>query len=235
MGRSNDGLIADNTVLFNQSFNQGLNVSGGGIYIGGKAALADGQLSPGSGSVRVSANLVQGNQAGAGDGGGIRAEFVNGLDVLRSRNNAEPWYRLTVVNNMVVDNISGLAGGGIALQDTARATINNNTIANNDSTATAGAAFAAGSPNQSTAQPAGIVSRGHTALFNATIGNQADVTPYKVYSKPVLRNNIVWHNRSFSWRIDNSTDPATFGWFRTSAWARHRCIPTWPCWARWAA
>ena len=38
----------------------------------------------------VSANLIQGNQAGAGDGGGIRAEFVNGLDVLRSRNNPAP-------------------------------------------------------------------------------------------------------------------------------------------------
>ena len=47
---------------------------------------------------------------------------------------------------MIVDNMAGLAGGGISLQDTARANINNNTIANNDSTATAGAAFAAGQP-----------------------------------------------------------------------------------------
>lgn len=212
IGRSNNGTITNNSVLFNQSFNQGTNVSGGGIFIGGKASLTVARPSPGSGSVLVSANLVEGNQAGAGDGGGIRAEFVNGLDILRSANNAGPWYQLNVVNNMVVDNVAGLAGGGISLQDTVLAKIVNNTIANNDSTATAGAAFAANSPNQSTAQPAGIVSRAHTALLYGTIGNGGVVAQYKLaYANPTLTNNIVWHNRSFYWAIDNSTDPATFG------------------------
>ncbi len=212
LGRSNNGTIANNSVLFNQSFMQLLPVSGGGIYIGGQASLAAGRLSPGSGSVTVLANLVQGNQAGAGDGGGIRAEFVNGLDVLRTRNNPNPWYQLDLVNNMVVDNMAGMAGGGISLQDVVKSSIVNNTIANNDSTATAGAAFAANSPNQSTAQPAGIVSRAHSTLLYNTIGNNANAAPYKkAYSDPTLVNNIVWHNRSFYWAIDNGTDPATFG------------------------
>jgi hypothetical protein len=93
-----------------------------------------------------------------------------------------------------------------------RANISNNTIANNDSTATAGAAFAANSPNQSTRQPAGIVSRAHSTLLYNTIGIGPNALPHKKeYSNPTLTNNIVWHNRSFYWAIDNSTDPSTFG------------------------
>ncbi len=44
---------------------------------------------------------------------------------------------------MIVDNVAGLAGGGISLQDAVQVSIQNNTIANNDSLATAGEAFAA--------------------------------------------------------------------------------------------
>lgn len=208
LGRSNNGTIANNTVIFNQSFNQGLGVSGGGIFVGGQASLAAGRPSPGSGTVTVSANLVEGNLAGAGDGGGIRAEFVNGLDVLRARNNANPWYELNVVNNMVVNNVAGLAGGGISLQDVVKGNVSNNTIANNDSTATAGAAFTQDNPNQSNAQPAGIVSRGHSTLLFNTIGNGSAVAQYKrEFSNPALLNNIVWQNRSFFWEI---TSPTSF-------------------------
>jgi len=66
-----------------------------------------------------------------------------------------------------------------------------------------------GSPNQSSPQPAGIVSRVHSALLYNNIGAASG---YKVpYSNPVLADNIVWHNRSFYWAIDNTTVPATFG------------------------
>lgn len=210
-GSSNRGVIAGNTVIFNQSFNQGLNVSGGGIFVGGQAPLVPGTLSPGSGNVTVSGNLVQGNQAGAGDGGGIAAQFVNGTDIVPAPNNESTWYRLVLENNMVVNNLAGMAGGGISLQDVALSTIANNTVAGNQSTATAGAAFAPGSPNLSTAQPAGIVSRAHSTLLANTIGNGPRVSPYKRYANPTLVNNIVWHNRSFFWSIDSSTIPATFG------------------------
>jgi len=213
-GFSNNGTIANNTVIFNQTYSPGANVSvaGGGIFIGGQASLAPATTprpSPGTGNVAVSSNLVQGNQAGAGDGGGIRAEFVNGLDVRRAPGTPAGWYQLTLTNNKLVNNMAAMAGGGISLQDTVKASITGNTVANNDSTATAGAAFAPGSPNQSTPQPAGIVGRAHTKLLFNSIGAASG---YKVpYSNPVLSNNIVWHNRSFYWMIDRTTVPATFG------------------------
>jgi hypothetical protein len=212
LGMSNGGTIANNTVIFNQTFNQIANASGGGIFVGGQASLAPlttPRPSPGTGNVTVSNNLVQGNQSGTGDGGGIRAEFVNGLDVRRAPGTPSGWYQLTLSNNKVVDNMAGAAGGGIALQDTVKAVIDNNTVANNDSTGTGGAAFPAGSPNQSLPQPAGIVSRAHSTLLYNTIGAASG---YKLrYSNPVLTDSIVWHNRSFYWAISNATVPATFG------------------------
>jgi hypothetical protein len=212
LGLSNNGTIANNTVIFNQTFNQLQNVTGGGVFIGGQASLAPvttPRLSPGSGSVTVSSNLIQGNQAGAGDGGGIRTQFINGLDVRRSVDNPASWYQLTLSNNKVVNNMAGAAGGGISLQDTVKAIIDNNTVANNDSTGTAGSAFPPGSPNGSLPLGAGIASRAHSSLLYNTIGAASG---YKVpYSNPVLTDSIVWHNRSFYWLIDNTTVPATFG------------------------
>ena len=90
LARSRNGKIHS---LFNQSFNQLLNVGGGGIFVGGQAALAGQTLSAGAGSVRIVANLIEGNQAGAGDGGGIRASRVSGQDVDRSRNQPNNWAR----------------------------------------------------------------------------------------------------------------------------------------------
>ncbi len=205
--------IVNNTVADNQS-----TATAGAAFAPGSpnlstftAPIVPGTLSPGSGNVTVSGNLVQGNQAGAGDGGGIAAQFVNGTDIVPAPNNESTWYRLVLENNVVVNNLAGMAGGGISLQDVALSTIVNNTVADNQSTATAGAAFAPGSPNLSTAQPAGIVSRAHSTLLANTIGNGPRVSPYKRYANPMLVNNIVWHNRSYFWSIDNSTLPATFG------------------------
>jgi large repetitive protein len=110
------------------------------------------------------------------------------------------WYRLNLHNNIVVDNMAGLAGGGISLQDSARVSIVHNTVANNDSTATAGAAFAPGSPNQSTAQPAGIVARAHSSALSRGLRQRPLwCGPTGTFSNPTLDNNIVWHNRSFYW------------------------------------
>jgi len=189
LGLSDVGLIARNTILFNDSFNQGITVSGGGIFIGGQAPLGTATLGPGSGSVTINANLIQGNAAEAGDGGGIRTSRVN-LDTV------------DIFNNMIVNNVAALAGGGISLEDTASANIIHNTIANNDSTATAGGAFAPGSPNESTPQPAGIVSRPHSPELAAASG--------QTFSDPVLKNNIIWHNRSFYFFGDPGVDPPLY-------------------------
>lgn len=211
LGLSNNGLIADNTVLFNQSFNQGQAVSGGGVLVSGSAPLGIGNLSPGSGNVSVYKNHIQGNLAGAGDGGGIRLNRVNGQDVQASPNVPEAWYVVKILNNMVVNNVAGLAGGGISLQDAARVFIDHNTIANNDSTATAGAAFAPGSPSQSTPQPAGIVSRAHSDLLAAVFGTFSRVLPYKEFSNASVVDNIIWHNRSFYFTADTTQNPPFYG------------------------
>ena len=210
IGHSANGLIDGNTVLFNQSFNQGIDVHGGGILVTGQASRvavpvgAAPGVSAGTGSVAIVDNLVQGNQAGAGDGGGIGLMFVNGLDVKAAPNNPAAWYQVTLKNNKIVNNVSGHAGA-VALQDVLVAEISNNTIANNDSTATTGSSFAPGSPNQSMPQSAGLVSFANSASLIATGGNVGR------YSNPTLDSNILWHNRTFYWAIDNSFSPARFG------------------------
>jgi hypothetical protein len=210
LGLSRNGLIADNTIIFNQTFNQGVNVSGGGVFVGGQAPLLGMTLSPGTGNVTVDGNLIQGNQAGAGDGGGIYTAFVNGQDVAANPNAQARWYLLDIFNNIIVDNMAGFAGGGISMQDTARIRIVNNTIANNDSTATVSNAFTTGDPNVSAPQPAGIVSRAHSTALNDSIGGLVPAVFRQGFSNPQqLRNNIIWHNRSFYWALDTTTDPAT--------------------------
>ena len=114
LGFSDNGLIEDNQVVFNESFNQAGAESGGGIYIGGQPPLqaVNGYLSVGTGTVTIDANLIWGNLAGAGDGGGIRIENVNGEDILASPGNRNPWDDVLVYNNMITNNVAGLAGGG---------------------------------------------------------------------------------------------------------------------------
>jgi hypothetical protein len=199
-GLSDGGLIARNAILFNESFQQGLTVNGGGILIAGAAPLGGpGSLSPGAGSVTLDRNLIQGNAAGAGDGGGIRLSRINGLDVVAHSNNSNQWYHVDILNTMIVNNVAALAGGGISLQDSTLVNIINSTIANNDSTATAGDAFEPGFPNQSLAQPAGIVARVHSPELAAAFGN--NVEDYRYFSNPRMRNDIIWHNRSFYFQV----------------------------------
>ncbi len=215
LGLNSESRIAGNTILFNQSFDQGTSVSGGGIYIGGQVGIGvNGTVSPGTGSVVIDGNVIQGNQAGAGDGGGIRIEKANGEDVIRRPNNPNQWYTMLITNNIVVNNMTGLAGGGISLVDTLRPRILNNTVAHNDSTATAGQAFTPGNPNQTVPQPAGIVARANSPELAALIPAGANFNQYRDFSNPWLLNNIVWQNRSFYWSFQgnvNNPEPSTFG------------------------
>ena len=112
----------------------------------------------GTGNVTIEGNLIQGNLTGAGSGAGIRAFAVNAEDVGVSPDDDTSWYRLNIVNNIIVNNVAAVSGAGISLQDVLRANIVNNTIVNNDSTATGSLAFTAGAAN-STPQPAGVVIR----------------------------------------------------------------------------
>ncbi|MBI5075236.1 MAG: putative Ig domain-containing protein [Nitrospirae bacterium] len=185
-----NNIIRKNKILFNEVFFGALlNTAGdgGGIFVGDTVAGAEG-----TGNVTIEANLIQGNLTGAGSGAGIRAFAVNAQDVADSPANDASWYRLNIVNNIIVNNVAAVAGAGISLQDVLRVNIVNNTIANNDSTATGVLAFAAGAAN-STPQPSGVVSGVHSSALLALITLPGEPN----YSNPVLLNNIIWHNRSF--------------------------------------
>jgi len=199
VGLSNNGTISNNKIIFNESF-YGTSSGGeaGGIYIAGLSAPVGapiGTLTEGTGSITINANIIQGNLAGAGNGGAIRTILVNGQDVQASPNDPTNWYFVNIFNNMIVDNTAGL-GGTIALKDTARVKIINNTIANNASTATAFAAFLGGALLPSTPQGAGIVSDAHSQGLIAAMGAGAP-PEFSDFSNPVLYNNILWHNSSF--------------------------------------
>jgi hypothetical protein len=208
-GLSDNGKILRNKILFNQAFNQGIGSRGAGLLIAGSPPLTLDGLTPGAGSVLVDGNLIQGNLAGSGDGGGLRLEAINGADVVASPNNPEAWHVIDLTNNIITNNIAGLGGGGISMQDALRVNIIHNTIARNDSSASGGDAFGA-DPNLSTPQPAGIVSYGHGPALAAALGPNAAVNPYRQFSNPLLVNSIVWQNRSLQFVNDINMTPPTF-------------------------
>jgi len=74
-------------------------------------------LTLGTGDVTVDSNLIQGNFAEAGNGGGIRLQSINGNDVTRNPGRPGNWWRVTLTNNIIVNNVAGSAGGGISLAD----------------------------------------------------------------------------------------------------------------------
>ncbi len=184
-GLSNNGTIAQNKIIFNQSFNQGTNEHGGAIALMGKLNLNAGGASDGTGAVTIEGNLIQGNQAGAGHGGGIYMDRT--MTAL-----------INVVDNMIVNNVAGWAGGGIALSNAANVVIEHNTIANNDSTSTVGNTADPANLNVTLDQPGvGVVSFADTENL-AGPG----------FSSPSLVNNIIWHNRMFHME-QSATIPAT--------------------------
>ncbi len=196
--------IEGNTIIFNEIFNQGLNVSGGGLFVGGAAPLAAGGLSPGAGNVLVARNLILGNGDGAGDGGGVRLAWVNGQDVAdnaNGRNASDDWYNVDLFDNLIVNNVAGLAGGGVSLQDAVKVRMYHNTIANNDSLGTAGDAFL--TPSESSPQPgAGVVSRAHSPALMGISMSAANSAIRGTFSDPDMQNTIAWRNRQFYFWVD---------------------------------
>ena len=164
-GRSPDGSIDHNRIYNNQSYDEG-----GGIMIAGQLPTDPSILSPGSGAVTISFNLIQANLAND-DGGGIRFLMAGN-------------FPMNVFNNMIVNNVSTHEGGGIALDDAPKVRIYNNTIMKNVTTATA--ATSDGQP-----APAGLSTGTNSALLQATLpaGSPA-------FSNPLLFNNIFWDNRA---------------------------------------
>ncbi len=189
-GLSDGVLIEGNLIAFNQSLNPSFTQSGGGIYVGAQV-IEPPFIGLGAGDVTIKGNLIQGNMAGSGHGGGIFADMVNGRDVELS-NNKNNWYALNIINNIIVNNVAGWSGAGIALRDTLNANVHHNTIAHNDTTATVGALINLAT-GLSEPQPSGVVAMLHSAPMNAVApGSAGD------YSTPDLNHNIIWENRAFS-------------------------------------
>jgi hypothetical protein len=200
-----DGSIQHNTILFNQSTNPTKPTNGGGLLImsapdtdptcpgepDADCNHAYGTVGDGIGrNLVINANLIIGNAAEAGSGGGIRFQGVNGSEVSTFPLFPLVWYSVSVTNNIIANNVAGWDGGGVSLQDSLNVNLINNTIASNDSTASSGALFGAFFATQASAptpcprdaiganvpcvplsdpQPAGLSSAGHTAEFLASL------------------------------------------------------------------
>ena len=233
LGESQNGDIEHNSIVFNQASNPTIPTNGGGIQVMGTAdtdpvcvGIPDADcppgLSDGSGhNLVINANLIQGNSADSGSGGGIRLQQVNGTDVSTFNTNPKLWNSVSITNNMIVNNIAGWDGAGISLQDALNVSIINNTISSNDSLATSGvltqsigtpAASApagncvANGPNgPSTAscpQSAGVTSMQNSSLLETTFTGIKITCPTGQpgcagFSNPLLQNNVIWQNRSF--------------------------------------
>jgi hypothetical protein len=208
IGLSWNGNISNNWILFNESFIQAQMTSGGGITIEGETGTAA-TPSLGTGDVVVDSNLILGNDAQGGHGGGIRLQDVNGADILRNPQRPGLWWKVTLQNNLIVNNVAGWSGGGVSLANTLNSVLVNNTIASNDSTATAGPLFNT-SDTTTVFQPAGVSSEPNSpgvcqALANAPAQYRCTGSQAHPFSNPTLENNIIWKNRSFY--FTTATDP----------------------------
>jgi hypothetical protein len=158
MGVSFNGKIHNNFVLFNQANNPTLPVDGGGIVIMGAQedrTLPSGQecggttdldCPPGIGDgtgpgLVIDSNLILGNSAEDGSGGGLRLRQTNGSEVAAFLTRPQNWYGITVTNNIIANNVAGWDGAGVSLQDSFKTVFTNNTVASNDTTASAGVLF----------------------------------------------------------------------------------------------
>jgi len=174
LGFTKNGDIEHNAILFNQSTNPTITTNGGGLLVMGApdqdppcAATNDndclsppGTITPSDGTgpgLVINANLIMGNAADSGSGGGLRLQHINGTDVLNFPNgsgnsnssgrcssaslNGCRWNTVSVTNNIITNNVAGWDGGGVSLQDALAVNIINNTIASNDSTASSGVLF----------------------------------------------------------------------------------------------
>ncbi len=208
LGFSYQGDIEHNMFLFNQSTNPTIPTNGGGIVVMGApdvdptcGATTDtdcvptpASIGPGDGTgpgLVINANMIVGNQAESGSGGGIALEAVNGSETVAFKNSncgsnlAYPncrWNSVQLTNNIIVNNVSGWDGGGVSLLDSLAVNIVNNTIMHNDSTASAGVLFdTIGAPLASTQgtnchngsvscpQPGGLVVVPNSAVLLANL------------------------------------------------------------------
>ena len=230
LGEIFNGDIEHNTILFNQSSNPTIPTNGGGIMVEGTPdtdpvcgpGVADADCPPGLSDgtgpgLVINANLIQGNSAESGSGGGIRLQQVNGTEVSTFPHQPQYWHDVTITNNIIVNNVAGWDGAGISLQDALNVNIINNTIAHNDTLASSGVLtnsigtpLASAPPGNCTnaagtascPQSAGVTSTQNSALLTTTFTGLTLTCPpghtdCRGFSNPYLFGNVFWQNRSF--------------------------------------
>ena len=208
IGYSWNGDIEYNTIVFNQSTNPTIPANGGGILIAGApdadppcGASTDLDCVPNPTTVTpsdgvgpnllINANLIMGNSAESGSGGGIAFQHVNGGDVLANLSTPANWHHVTVTNNIIADNMCGWDGCGVSFLDALNLDFVNNTVVSNSSTASAGPLVnTLGAPLASTqntgnncfnglpgscgvaslSQPAGLVVQQNSVVLVANLG-----------------------------------------------------------------
>jgi hypothetical protein len=228
LGEIFNGDIEHNSFVFNESSNPTIPTNGGGIMIQGTPdtdpvcgtvpdADCPSGLSDGTGpGLVINANLIQGNSADSGSGGGIRLQSVNGTEVSTFNTRPNLWHDVTISNNMIVNNMAGWDGAGISLQDALNVNIVNNTIMQNDTLASSGVlTYSIGTPSASA--PAGEChnaagtascpqSAGVTSMPNSSLLTTTFVVPITCpaghpnctsFSNPILFGDIISQNRSF--------------------------------------
>ena len=239
LGEIFNGDIEHNSIVFNQSSNPTIPTNGGDIMVQGTPdtdpvcpGISDVDCPPGLSDgtgpgLVINANLIQGNSADSGSGGGIRLQQVNGTEVATFAKLPKYWHDVTITNNIIINNMAGWDGAGISLQDALNVNIVNNTIAHNDSLASSGVlATSIGAPlasapagncvqtgpsgplTASCPQSAGVTSTQNSALLTTTFTGLTLTCPAghpncQGFSNPLLFGDIFWQNRSFFIGIGN--------------------------------
>jgi hypothetical protein len=204
MGFDYNGDIEHNQILFNESTNPTVPTNGGGILILGApdtdptcGVEPDQDCPPGTSDgtgpgLVINANLIRGNSAESGSGGGIRLHGVNGTELTFFPNNPNKWYSVSITNNIITNNVAGWDGAGISLQDAVSVNLINNTIMSNDTTASAGVLFntlgaplssspgtnciQTGSTTTSCPQVAGVVALPHSPTLMVNLSGLPAIT-----------------------------------------------------------
>jgi hypothetical protein len=208
IGFSYNGAIEHNTILFNQSTNPTIAANGGGLLIMGSPDVdppcstvdqdcvgATNLIGPSDGAgpgLTINANLIMGNAAESGSGGGLRLQNINGAEVVLFPRTPSQWYSVNVTNNIIANNVAGWDGAGVSMVDALNVNFINNTVMSNDTTASSGVLFnTLGAPiassqgpcvtdpntglppnpcvTTSTNQPAGLVSIQNSAVLIANL------------------------------------------------------------------
>ena len=216
LGYIYNGDIEHNTILFNQSTNPTIPTNGGGIVIMGapdvdppcgittdQDCLATSGVGPSDGTgpnLVINANLIMGNAAESGSGGGLRLQNINGTDVVtfpqgcppatgRNPNPACAWNNVSITNNIIANNVAGWDGAGISLVDALDVNIVNNTVMSNDTTASAGVLFnTIGAPLASSQGPCPQPYTGTTPCVTTSTPQPAGLV--SIQNSAVLQSNV---------------------------------------------